>query len=288
MMCAAVGLGLALAGAVRADWDVGDPFKMHWPQLPDPIGWDVAFWWQEDWTPDQMRMSNGLADDWQCTRTGPVKDVHFWVSMRGDFEPTSPTMPLPFQITAINLQFYKDNPAGATGPPFSTPGDLIQAYDLTSGFNVRWWDAGPQGWYNPGTGEHVPPNGAPPDHINIYQVNIPNIPEPIVQEEGNIYWLMLDVWATDLTTGEPAQLGWKTTLETLHFQDDAVYGIWDQVEDEFGNKFWQFAGYNELILPPDIGVSRDFAFVITPEPATLALMGLGLGGLVLRRVRRKR
>jgi len=28
-------------GPVRADWDPGDGHKMHFPQLPDPEGWDV-------------------------------------------------------------------------------------------------------------------------------------------------------------------------------------------------------------------------------------------------------
>ena len=57
-----------------ADWNVGDPYKMHFPQLPDPGGWDVAF---SDWVPQ-------LADDWQCTETGPVDDVHIWYSWEGD------------------------------------------------------------------------------------------------------------------------------------------------------------------------------------------------------------
>jgi len=25
-------------------WDPCDPHKMHFPQMPDPCGWDVAFW----------------------------------------------------------------------------------------------------------------------------------------------------------------------------------------------------------------------------------------------------
>jgi hypothetical protein len=35
---------LALAiGVARADWDVGDPYKMHFPQLPDPTGWILTW-----------------------------------------------------------------------------------------------------------------------------------------------------------------------------------------------------------------------------------------------------
>ena len=40
-----------------ADWNEGDGHKMHYPQLPDPNGWDVDF---HDWM---------LADDWQCSES---------------------------------------------------------------------------------------------------------------------------------------------------------------------------------------------------------------------------
>ena len=32
-----------VAPAAVADWDPGDGHKMHYPQLPDPNGWDVNF-----------------------------------------------------------------------------------------------------------------------------------------------------------------------------------------------------------------------------------------------------
>jgi hypothetical protein len=33
-----IGLVTALACRVLADWNPGDPHKMHFPQLPDPSG----------------------------------------------------------------------------------------------------------------------------------------------------------------------------------------------------------------------------------------------------------
>ena len=66
---------VVMVSPVLADWDPGDDYKMHYPQLPDPYGWDVSF-------------TNGpLGDDWKCTQTGPVDDIHMWVSFRGDLEP---------------------------------------------------------------------------------------------------------------------------------------------------------------------------------------------------------
>jgi len=68
------GIACILATPVLADWQPGDGHKMHFPQLPDEDGWDV-------------NASSGLclADDWQCSQTGPVEDIHFWGSwMHGD------------------------------------------------------------------------------------------------------------------------------------------------------------------------------------------------------------
>jgi hypothetical protein len=45
---------------VFGDWDPGDDFKMHFPQLPDPLGWDIVFYPNSSWE---------LADDWLCTET---------------------------------------------------------------------------------------------------------------------------------------------------------------------------------------------------------------------------
>jgi hypothetical protein len=64
-----------LAAPAIADWNPGDGHKMHFPQLPDEDGWDVN------------ATTNGdpyvcLADDWMCSQTGPVEDIHFWGSWK--------------------------------------------------------------------------------------------------------------------------------------------------------------------------------------------------------------
>ena len=52
------------------DWEVGDPYKMHYPQMPDPEGWDICLNCQY------------IADDFGCTETGVITDIHIWVSWR--------------------------------------------------------------------------------------------------------------------------------------------------------------------------------------------------------------
>ena len=64
------------AGVAQGDWDVSDGHKMHFPQLPDHDGWDV-----------EGLAGGDLADDWLCTSTGPVQDIHIWFSEETDQPP---------------------------------------------------------------------------------------------------------------------------------------------------------------------------------------------------------
>jgi hypothetical protein len=290
---AALTLALA-ASAASADWKIGDDYKMHFPQLPDADGWDVAFAWMDPGIPGvqpPMRMSNGLADDWRCSQTGAVSDVHFWLSMKGD---TTAGNPLPFQINSISLTFWNDLPVGPNRT-FSMPdrSQAIRTYTLQpSQFTLLHWGQGPQGWYNPGTGLYLPND--PPDHLNTYEVNIPFLDNAFIQQQGTVYWLELDVLAT-LPSGEMANLGWKTAdLATYpapytgsHYQDDAVYATWEQISLVATNGyFFEYDGYNPLELPPEgIPASQDLAFVITPEPTSLAFLALGGVALLGRRRR---
>ena len=241
------------ASAALADWDPGDGHKMHYPQMPDPLGWDVNF------TEPKI-----LADDWRCSSSGPVKDIHFWFSSRYDE---------PFQLMNIHVSIHEDVPAGGDNGTYSHPGNLLWEADFDpSQFTVRDWGSGQQGWYDP----NPPVVVQPFDHFLIYQANIPRIADPFIQEVGKIYWLDLSVYAIGPGGG---QLGWKTSRD--HFMDDAVWS------DAFvaGDAIGDVSGWNEL-RDPFTGESLDMAFVITPEPATLSVLVLGAMGILARRRRR--
>jgi len=69
-----VSAGLAIvlsAVGAAADWQPADGHKMHFPQLPDEEGWDV-----------NATAPMILADDWRCSQSGLVTDIHFWGSWR--------------------------------------------------------------------------------------------------------------------------------------------------------------------------------------------------------------
>lgn len=239
-----------LCPAALADWDLTDPHKMHYPQLPDPNGWDV-----------KANYSKVLADDWTCSASGPVEDFHIWGSWYNDEVGI---------IRWIEVSIFSDIPdPDGTGPLYSMPGDLLwnrvfysieDIQNRTPVFTLRPWGTGNQGWYDPNLGLYLPNN-----HVNTHQINFEDFVDPFIQVEGTTYWLAVTV---ESNYGE---WGWKTSMSP-HWKDDAVWC--DYVPD--GHTPWQ-----ELRDPA--GVSLDLAFVITPEPITLALFVLGALALPRRR-----
>ncbi|OHB72810.1 MAG: hypothetical protein A2V70_01550 [Planctomycetes bacterium RBG_13_63_9] len=257
------------ASMASADWAETDGHKMHWPQLPDPLGWDI-----------DVTAPNIVADDWMCSRTGPVKDIHIWFSLEQDGAGVNPEEIIS-QVESLRLSIHKDIPAiPGTPDGYSRPGELLWEY-----FPQDPVIAGPrfgsQGWADPADGVW-----RPGDHSMFFQANI-FIDDPrdaFVQHEGEIYWLDVDIKMVDGYEG--SHLGWKTTFRTKDrpgggWNDDAVY--W--VEGPIGGaghwaELWEFGDMG--------GTSLDMAFVITPEPSTIAmLVGVCAMGLMAYLRRRK-
>ena len=217
---------LLLAAPAAADWDPIDGSKMHYPQLPDPIGWDVNATWP-----------TVVADDWGCSESGFVDDIHFWGSWQHDIVGT---------IQSFHLSIHSNVPIGPGG--YSQPGELLWEWETTD-FIIRPVDPpSDQGWYDPSSGQWNRP-----DHQAYFQYNIVDIPNAFYQDVGTIYWL--DISARVV---EPDLFwGWKTSRD--HWMDDAVWS-------DLAGVAWQ------ELFDPITGESLDMAFVITPEPASMLLL----------------
>jgi len=231
--------------------------KMHWPQLPDPNGWDVRACYGGD-LPEGDGLQKILADDFLCTSNGPITKITFWGSFKNDFYNFEDEM---FQgITNFHLSLHKDIP-DPDGPDEEYSKPLIPAEwrwdlnptNLPSGWEIAVIPEVPssQGWYDPNKEYFELEN-----HTEYfrYEVTIP-ADDAFVQTEGEIYWLDISV----KTDAEFISWGWKTT--TNHWNDDAV---WADIPIDDASQ------WNELRDPIE-QISLDLAFVIDGETPSVEL-----------------
>ncbi len=207
-------------------WD----HKMHYPQYPDPFGWDVYCWYD----PDLFMMG----DDWMCSETGWVQDIHFWGSWYDDL-----VGDIPFWVFRI----WSDVPAEQSPTGYSMPGDMLWEIPIET---VAGWitivpeDPSLQGWYNVPEGSLFPNN-----HMQYFRYDV-LLPEELWfhQDEGTIYWLTITPYLADPGV---TMWGWKSSLD--HWNDAAVWG----------HGFPEWYAINE---PPEMQEPLDLAFVITGGP----------------------
>jgi hypothetical protein len=183
-----------------------------------------------------------LADDFLCTQTGPITDIHIWGSWYHDL--------VDYNVTFI-LSIHADIPAGPGD--YSRPGEVLWAKVFEPGsYTMRSYMAELE------EGFMIPPQSYefPADHV-CWQYNffIPES-EAFVQRgsssEPVVYWL--DVQAIG-GGGTFTRFGWKTSPD--HWNDDAV---WGQGQEPYTGPWY------ELRYPPGhewYGQSIDLAFVIT-------------------------
>ena len=191
--------------------DVPATVDTKYAQLPDPCGWDIC-------------LCNQVADDFNCGQTGPITDIHFWISWMDG---------IVGEVNNWEVEIWNDKPGAPGAGPLWTwngVGNVTTYHDGT----------GPQGYFCPCAG---PPYWMyPPNHFDYYKVDIDNIQDPFIQQAGGAYWLVI--------RGNfiiPCA-GWKTSQD--HWNEDAVY--WDKNMLE-----WQ------ELYDPCTGESIDLAFEIT-------------------------
>ncbi|MCP4583861.1 MAG: hypothetical protein GY839_19800 [candidate division Zixibacteria bacterium] len=197
-----------------------------WDQLPDTTGWNVNATWPKV-----------LADDWLCTQTGHVKDLHFWGSwMHGEAG----------EIDSFLISFHDDIPAYPHPDSFSKPEMpplmqfTIPDYMFTSRHIIT--DT-LEGWYDPNEGEYISF-----DHSDFYAYEI-YLPDSFWfwQDSSDIYWLNISAFLD--ISDYLKKWGWKSSDE--QWNDDAVWSD-DPLYD------WQ-----ELYEPPGFDSSLDLSFIIT-------------------------
>ncbi len=242
VFCALVVL-VCPASVMRGDWNAGDPNK--WVQFPDLTenGIDIR-------VDDSDGIVRTLADDFKCTTTGLITDVHLWGSWKYDDKG---------EIENIHLSIHNDNPQGVNG--YSEPNELLWEGDFGLGeFIERMWHQSDPGeyWWDPATGDLVPQGDT-----QIWQINIDIDPCEAFEQKGTpdepiIYWLDVRVTLVPTAVGE---FGWKTRKWPAHFNDDAVFDdgdaaapVWKELKYPLGHP------YNPMEMN-----SIDLAFVITTQ-----------------------
>ncbi|MHC4517612.1 MAG: LamG domain-containing protein [Planctomycetota bacterium] len=218
------------------DWVDGNPHKMHWPQLPDlrPTGMDVDMYW------------TSLADDFRCTESGAITDIHFWASFLDDVWPVKGVDSLRFEVN-----IYSNQPADDL-MPWSRPGTLLWSraiapftYDVRQVANNI-----PEGWFDPASKFYEPAN-----HERAYQYNICLDGDDLfTQKLGTTYWIEIKEIPSQDTT---YVFGWKTTKEQLQWNDSAVW-----LHPTLGWLPMSYPGGHDFE-----GKALDLSFVITGEPA---------------------
>ena len=286
-----------VAGSALADWDEGQPDKMHFPQVPDltPEGMDVLAGPYASQSGAEV-YEKFLADDWVCSQSGPVTDIHIWASYNEDV----PLMTQPvFSLVIYDNIRPADSPTG-----YSIPGQPLWNY-YGSATAERIYATAPEQFYDPNQGQIIGSDTQVWQYNFLFDQAVDGV---FQQVEGEVYWLGVkhtydltgDGTVDDndfltLLLNSPAAFGWKTAdlnkypapYTGQHFMDDAV---WIDVDT------WLTGGHiipypsnpflwNEL-TSPFTDQSLDLAFVITPEPATMCVLGVGAFSFVVRRKRR--
>jgi hypothetical protein len=153
-----------------------------------------------------------LADDFLCTNTGSITEIHVFGSWLFDEFPGMDPGNVVFQ-----LSLHADIPVGPDG--WSIPGPMLWIRPFGPGeFTYRLHAGGlHEGWYDPLTGTYLP-LGDTQCWEYIFYLHEGEFIQQGTIDQPIVYWL--DVQAMPQQT---ASFGWKTTPLPNRWNDDAVW-----------------------------------------------------------------
>jgi hypothetical protein len=160
---------------------------------------------------NNILLTNMVADDWLCTNSRPVSDIHWWGSFLGWTSNSLPTDPL----MGFHFAIWTDVPVGPNAP-FSHPGFVLWENRALIGdpnLTIRWvgWDLDPRD-----------PCLSDTESCFQFDYSLPGTNNWFFQQPGtNIYWLSISAMYQG---GIPLQFpfGWKTRPHNPVPPDDAV------------------------------------------------------------------
>ena len=152
-----------------------------------------------------------LADDFVCTNSGPITDIHIWGSWLNNLVDSN--------SLTFTLGIYDDVPVNPTNS-FSHPGNLLWQQTFAPGqYAENFFASGTETFLDPG-----PPNPIGTDTNAWYYCFYPT--NPFVQggttASPSNYWLAVYAQLPAGTTGY--QYGWKTTFIVQN--DTSVHAPW--------------------------------------------------------------
>jgi len=219
-----------------------------WLQPPDlsPTGIDVDA--TVDLEPGGDLLPQILADDFPCTTTGPVTDIHIWGSWYNDYLPGEDPRNVMF-----TLSIHADIPVSQSSTGYSMPGELLWRREFQAGdfFVEPIPSFVPEAYYNPCVERYEPDN-----HQMVWKYSFYIDSADAFYQRGSpdnrvVYWLSVQAQPS-FGFAAPVRFGWKTSVE--QWNDDAVWAVAMMPPYQ-----WQ------ELRRPETNESLDLAFEITTE-----------------------
>ena len=257
-----LGILALMAAPVQADWDPSMPTK--WVQHPDlETGMDVNATYHEstDGTTAQWPFVKILADDFPCTTTGPITDIHLWGSWLEDRVNDN---------TTFKLSIHDDVPATPTRHSYPGP-ERWSGFFAPGSYVARPWATASELFYEPNTNEIIGTD------TQVWQYNflIPEA-EAFVQEgsstDPKVYWLDVQAIVPVVTGALPEVFGWKTSRD--HWNDDATFADTEFPGGPLTSE-WMELRYPIGSQYPGQSIDLSFAITTVPEPGTMLMILAG-------------